>query len=79
MVGRKLDADPPFTGRVDDGVKPLVVEDVPVEHPCPERTLSVQVGGVENDHASYRFHESDSMDATVEPPGVIEQRHAHRP
>lgn len=56
VLRRDLDADPPLTGRVDDAVKRLVVVDVPVQHSSPERTFSVQVGGVEHDHASHEAH-----------------------
>jgi hypothetical protein len=33
---------------------------VPTEHSRPERTLNMQVRGVEHDHVSYQFHESRS-------------------
>jgi hypothetical protein len=52
----QLDADPPLAGGVDHAVKRVVGEDVPIEHPGPECTFCVQVGGVKHHHASYRGH-----------------------
>ena len=56
VLRSQLNPDPPLTGRIDDAVERLVLEDVAVEHPGPERTLSVQISGVEDYHGSYRFH-----------------------
>ncbi len=56
VLWRDLDADPLLAGRVDNAVKRLVGEDVPVQHSSPERTFIVQVGGVEHDHASHEVH-----------------------
>ena len=41
MVRRQLHTDPPLSSSVDDAVPIVVLEDVPAENACPERTLSI--------------------------------------
>src|SRR5580692_6638458 len=41
MVRRQLHTDPPLSRGVDDAVPVVVLEDVPAENACPERTLGI--------------------------------------
>ena len=42
VVRGELNPDPPFAGRIDDGVKRLVIEDLPIQHSRPKRALALQ-------------------------------------
>ena len=56
VVRRELYADMPLAGGVDDAVKPVVPEDVPAEHPRPERALGLEIGSIEHDYLAHHLH-----------------------
>jgi len=56
----KLHADSPLSSSVDDAMPCLVLNDVPTEHPSPERALGSHVSRVEHDHATHEVHDVDA-------------------
>src|SRR5215471_15502609 len=65
MVRRQLHADPPLSGGVDDAVPIVVLEDVPAEHACPERTLGMEVSRIEHDHLTHHVHDTHTTGASA--------------
>jgi hypothetical protein len=57
VVRCELHPDPPFTGRIDDAVPTLLLEDAPSEESGPERALRVYVRRVEHDDLAHHSHD----------------------
>ncbi len=56
MVRRQLHADGPLAGGGEDTVKTVVTEDLPAEHPGPERALGAEISRVEDDDVTDDVH-----------------------